>query len=63
MKGKARPDRAFVSKLYIYHNNENMITSIAVRPNIDNNFISDEYNGVHWDYVTEKCMLDESQLF
>jgi hypothetical protein len=44
---KARPDRSSVCDLCIYHNNQNMIAIVAVRTNIDNNFLSHQYNGLH----------------
>jgi hypothetical protein len=42
---------------------QNTITIVAIRPGIDDNFLSREYNGAHLDYVNEKWMLDRSQIF
>jgi hypothetical protein len=39
MRGKARLDHLFVSEMYIYRNNQNMIVIFALRLNIDDNFL------------------------
>jgi hypothetical protein len=40
-----------------------MITVVAVQPNIDDSFLSREWNCAHVAYVNEKRMLGGSQLF
>jgi hypothetical protein len=42
MRENARPRRSFVSEVDIYWNNQNLITIVAVRPNINDNFLSRE---------------------
>jgi hypothetical protein len=42
MGEKARPDRSALSEVYIYRNNQNVIGIVAIRPNIDNDFLSCE---------------------
>jgi hypothetical protein len=40
MTEKAGPDGSSVSEVYIYYNNRNMIAVVAVRTNIDDDFLS-----------------------
>jgi hypothetical protein len=42
---------------------QNLIGIVAVRPNINNNFLSREYNYPDFNYVKEKSMPGRSQLF
>jgi hypothetical protein len=63
MREKDLPDRSSISEVNIDPNNQNMITIVGVRPNIDDNFLSREQHGVYLDYVNKKRMLSRSQLF
>jgi hypothetical protein len=40
MSGNRRPDLSSGSELNIYRNNQDMIATVAVQPNIDDSFLS-----------------------
>jgi hypothetical protein len=42
MREKTCPDRSALSEVYVYRNNQNMIAIVAIRPNIDEDFLSRE---------------------
>jgi hypothetical protein len=62
MREKTLSHRSSVFEVCIYRSSQNMIAIVALRPDIDANFLSRESNSAHLDYLNDKRMLGQSQL-
>jgi hypothetical protein len=61
MREKVRPNRSSVDKVNIYHNNQNAIAIVTVRPNIDDSVFSRSENCAHLNHVKENRIFGPSQ--
>jgi hypothetical protein len=62
MMEEAHPDCSSVSEVDVHCDNQNMIVTVGVRPNADDNFLSREWNCAHLACFTKR-MVARSQLF
>jgi hypothetical protein len=63
MREKVHPNRSSVSEVYTCSNNQNMISIVAVRPNIDDNIFSRKQNSAQLGDVNENGWLADPNYF